>query len=82
MDTSAGSGEGWEDFVRIHRGVCNRIMLVHDTLTEYAHADPERQQEMQAELGKEVQNFVNDLFEGASALAMGTAALGVAIMAF
>ena len=54
MDTSAGSGEGWEDFVRIHRGVCNRIMLVHDTLTEYAHADPERQQEMQAELGKEV----------------------------
>ena len=37
--TSAGSGEGWEDFVRLHRGLCNRIKAVHETLTEYAHVE-------------------------------------------
>ena len=82
MDTSAGSGDEWTV-------VCHRIIKVYRAVTDWNHADAEGKKQMESELGqeisKEIQNFVNDLFEGAtfgtSAVAAG-AALGATILAF
>ena len=74
----------WADIMAYHAQICDSIKEVHGAVQEWNHADPEKKQAMEAKLGEEIQNFLEDFFEGAigSVAVAGTAlAAGVALLA-